>query len=356
MTDVTDNNRLPVPMWAFAGAALAPVLLFAAAVLWGGGWVWAALVYMGGLTTVLDQLLPMVETDAPEGAEFPAADALLVVAGLSALGLMALCMLALHRPELSGWDKAALVLTAGFWLGQVAHPAAHELIHRSDRRLFRLGVAVYAAMLMGHHASAHRLVHHRHVATPDDPASARAGLGFWRWLPRAWAGGFFAGLQAENALRSRSVHGLDTHPYRVYAAISGLALALAAVLGGAWGVLVWLALGCHAALQIELSDYVQHYGLRRATLPDGKPEPVSARHSWNTAHWFSSALMLNAPRHSDHHAHPSCPYPALRLPADAPRLPWPLPLACLIAMIPPLWHRAMRPHLAAWRAGNVTPN
>jgi alkane 1-monooxygenase len=61
--------------------------------------------------------------------------------------------------------------------------------------------------------------------------------------------------------------------------------------------------------------------------------------------------MLNAPRHSDHHAHPARPYPALRLPAPeaAPRLPWSLPLACMIALAPPLWRRAIAPRLAAWR-------
>jgi alkane 1-monooxygenase len=100
-----------------------------------------------------------------------------------------------------------------------------------------------------------------------------------------------------------------------------------------------------------LSDYVQHYGLLRKRRADGRLEPVSAAHSWNAPHWFSAAMMLNAPRHSDHHAHPSRPYPALRLPqaCDAPMLPWPLPFACLIALAPPLWKRLMRPHLAPWR-------
>jgi alkane 1-monooxygenase len=101
-----------------------------------------------------------------------------------------------------------------------------------------------------------------------------------------------------------------------------------------------------------MSDYVQHYGLARATGRNGKPEPVGVRHSWNSPHVMSSALMLNAPRHSDHHAHPARPYPALRLPdaADAPHLPWPLPVACTLALFPPLWKRAIRPHLAKWKA------
>ena len=115
---------------------------------------------------------------------------------------------------------------------------------------------------------------------------------------------------------------------------------------------VWLALSLHAQSQLLLSDYVQHYGLMRRTLPDGRLEPVADRHSWNAPHWFSAGMMLNAPRHSDHHAHPARPYPALRLPAPdaAPHLPWPLPVCCLVALVPPLWRRMIHPRLAPWRA------
>ena len=61
--------------------------------------------------------------------------------------------------------------------------------------------------------------------------------------------------------------------------------------------------------------------------------------------------MLNAPRHSDHHAHPARPYPALRLPQaeDAPRLPYSLPLCSVIALFPRRWRRLMRPRLKRWQ-------
>ena len=332
-------------MAAFAAATLIPVPLLGLGGLWGGAWLWAALLYMGLLSLLLDQILPLVDTDAAEGAEFPAADTLLALLGLIALALPPLALIGATNPALTLAQKAALLFTTGLWLGQIAHPAAHELIHRPRRAQMRLGLAVYGWMLIGHHASSHRLVHHRHVATPADPASAPKGRGFWRYLPRAAIGGFRAGLSAENDLRRRGIRpGL--HPYAIYALISATALVLAAAIAGPAGVALWIAMAAHAQLQIHLSDYVQHYGLTRAILPDGRPEPVNPRHSWNTAHWFSSALLLNAPRHSDHHAHPARPYPALRLPEDAPRLPWPLPLAAAIALVPPLWHRLMRPHLA----------
>lgn len=345
------SNRAPLPMPAFAAATLAPLALLSLGAAGGGLWLWAALAWLWLLSLTLDQLLPLIETDAPEGAEFPAADPLLTALGAATLALPPIAIAGVTQGALTLPEQAALIFSTGLWLGQIAHPAAHELIHRSDRRLVRLGVAAYASIGMGHHASSHRLVHHRHVATPQDPATAPKGRGFWRYLPRAALGGFREGLRAENALRARQAKG--PHPYVTYALLSATSLALATWIGGPTGLALWLLLAAHAQIQIHLSDYVQHYGLTRAIGPDGKPEPVAARHSWNSAHWFTSALLLNAPRHSDHHSNPARPYPALRLPEDAPRLPWPLPLAATIALVPPLWRRLMKPHLA--RIPQATP-
>jgi alkane 1-monooxygenase len=336
----------PLPLAAFAAAALSPVALIGLGIAAGGFWLWAAFLYMAVLTVLLDQLIPLTAGQT-EDAEFPAANALLVTVGLGALILLPLATWAIAGPSgLSTGERVLLFFATGFWLGQVGHPAAHELIHRPHRWLFRLGAAYYAAILFGQHASAHRLVHHRHVASHQDPNTARAGESFYRFAPRAWIGSFREGARAETALRAGRP---GPHPYSLYLSGSASALILATLIAGLPGLLAWTALALHAQSQILLSDYVQHYGLTRSPRPDGKLEPVGPAHSWNTAHWFSSAMMLNAPRHSDHHAHPARPFPALRLPEDAPRLPWPLPLACALALSPRTWRRAIAPHLARWR-------
>lgn len=338
----------PLPVAVFAVVALAPLPLLAAGLLQGGGLALAGLCYMTVLAALIDQLIPWVAADAPEGAEFPAGNALLVILGVAHLVAMPLAVALIAGPgPLAPWERVALFLGFGLWFGQVSVPAAHELIHRGARGLFGLGVAVYVSLLFGHHASAHRLVHHRHVASAADPNSAREGEGFYRFALRAWLGSFRAGWRAERALRP----GRRITPYTSYVLGAAAALALAWGLAGWPGVAVWAGLAAHAQMQLLLSDYVQHYGLTRAVRPDGRLEPVAARHSWNARPWFTSALMLNAPRHSDHHAHPSRPYPALRLPApeQAPMLPWSLPVSCTLALVPPLWKALMRQQLAPWR-------
>lgn len=61
--------------------------------------------------------------------------------------------------------------------------------------------------------------------------------------------------------------------------------------------------------------------------------------------------MLNAPRHSDHHAHPSRIYPALRLgdtgAPGRPILQRSLPAMAALALFPPLWRRVMDPRVRA---------
>lgn len=348
-------------MSLFALAALTPLWLLCLAVPFGGVWVLLAFLYMGVFTALLDQFIPLVMPDAAEGAELPAADGLLLALGVGHLIAFPLVVWAVAGPNgLAIWERVLLALAAGQWFGQVSNPCAHELIHRGNRALYALGVVVYATMLFGHHASAHRLVHHRLAASLDDPNTARRGETFYQFWPRAWMGSYRAGLRAE---ATRRVGKTGLHPYAVYALISAASLAVGFAVAGLAGVAVWVALAVYGHSQLLLADYVQHYGLLRATRPNGKLEPVNARHSWNAPQWFSSALMLNAPRHSDHHAHPNRPYPALRLPprGDAPYLPYPLPMCCALALAPRLWQRVMAKRLDKWQAhiavtGNLAPD
>jgi len=324
---------------AFAIATLTPAVLLIFGALWGGLWIWAALVSVAFLWLFMDVLTAL----APAEGEFPAGDGLLALLGCLQFSHLILALWALTE-RLHGLDWFAGLVAFGLFFGQIGNPAAHELIHRADKRLMRLGQLIYIAFLFGHHSSAHRLVHHIHVATPEDPNSARKGLGFWRFLPRAWIGSFRAGYAAEQAMSARA-QGKRVNPYFWYVTGEFACIVAVLIVFGWLGLLAYLLMAAHAQSQLLVSDYVQHYGLRRRPQPGGRFEPVGPQHSWNARGWYSSAMMLNAPRHSDHHAHPSRPYPQLTLPPEAPLLPAPLPAMALIALVPPLWRRVMNPRL-----------
>ena len=339
------------PVILFATASLIPFGLLACAVVAGGAWVWAPLLYMTLFAAALDQIVPWIAPHT-DGDEFPAGDSLLVTLALAHFVMLAVVVWTVAGTSTLGpGDRAVLALGAGLVFGQISNPAAHEMIHRPQRGLFRLGMAIYTSLLFGHHTSAHRLVHHSRAASVGDPNTARVGESYYRFARRAWIGSFRAGRTAEN--RRRAQNG-GLHPYWIYLAGAALALGFGFVLAGWAGVAVWVLLAGHAQAQLLLADYVQHYGLLRSVLSDGRTEPVNDRHSWNAPHWFSARLMLNAPRHSDHHAHPSRSFTALRLPAsaDAPMLPYPLPVCCTMALVPPLWRLVIHPHLVRWQPEN----
>lgn len=371
---------------SFALVAFSPVPLIVLGALAGGIFPWLALFWIAGAIFALDRLVARAAPDAPEGSEFPAADRLSIALAVTHFALLLLVVAALSGlTHIGPAARLALLLATGLYFGQVSNANAHELIHRADKRLFVLGKWVYVSLLYGHHTSAHRLVHHRFVATPDDPNTATLGEGFWSFAPRAWIGGFTAGWEMEQARLSARAEArakpetpasepearpdLPDLPTRLRTRLSGINPYFSYVLGGLWfvalfavlfgwaGVLGYLLLCAYAQMQILLADYVQHYGLMRKRLDEERYTPVTAAHSWDAPDPVSSLFMLNAPRHSDHHAHPARPYPALRLgdteAPGRPILPRSLPAMAALALFPPAWHRVMDHRVLALRKGTA---
>lgn len=328
----------------FAVASLLPAALLALACFFGGFWAWAGIAAITVVVFFLDKL--SVSPDISDATGHRLSEVL----GLVHFGLLGLAVWAMGGP-LPLFDKVLILIGSGLYFGQISNSNAHELIHRASRWPFRMGAANYTSILFGHHTSAHRLVHHVHAGTRRDPSTARLGEGFWTYLIRAWAGSFRAGLQAE---RNRHGGARWPVPYVAYTVGGMLALLAAFGLGGNAGVVGLIVIAGYAQIQLMLSDYVQHYGLERRVLADGNPERMGPQHSWNAPHWYSSAMMLNAPRHSAHHMQPAKPFPGLELTrGEMPILPQSLPVMAVIALVPPLWRRLMDKRVAAWRAPNV---
>lgn len=347
---MTTDPRDTAPPWhgppgvdLFAAATFLPVPFLALGCLFGSVWGWIGLGWIAVGMPVLDRVIRRPAPDAPEGTAFADADGLSVALAITHFALLLLAVMAVAGVTGLSWgDRIVLFLGCGMFFGQVSNSNAHELIHRSDRRLFRLGLWVYVSLLYGQHVSAHRLVHHRLVGTRGDPNTAVLGESYWAFLRQVWPGEFRAGLAAERARRPGQP--VWRNPYALYA---GGAVAIAAgvwILFGLAGVIAWIALAVYAQMQILLADYVQHYGLERHRI-GGRLEPVRDWHSWDAPDPVSALWMLNAPRHSDHHAQPSRAYPALRLGDLAapgrPVLPHSLPVMATIALSPRLWHRMM---------------
>ena len=58
-------------------------------------------------------------------------------------------------------------------------------------------------------------------------------------------------------------------------------MAAFAALGGASGLIFFLAQGVIAAATLEVINYVEHYGLSQRQIGPGRYERVTHLHSWN---------------------------------------------------------------------------
>jgi len=328
-----------IPLSRLVPLALAGLAI--AAALTGGPLAYAALLAV--LAGSLGRQPPPAQTD-PTARD----DLILVLTGLAHFAVLFAAVHALAK----GSDAAlgpylSAAAASGLFLGQVSNAAAHELIHAPDRARFWLGACLYSSLLFGHHASAHRLVHHLHVATPQDPNSAAKGTSLYRFLPQAWAGSFRAGLAREKSLRKA---GFWRTPYPGYFAASGVTLALSFWLAGWAGVGAHIGLALYATLQLLTTDYVQHYGLRRQLGPKGKPEPVGPAHAWDAPGLWAGWMTFNAPRHGAHHIRPQTPYGQLDRAEQAMVLPYSLAVMGFVAFVPRWFRRVMKAPLARAQA------
>lgn len=339
------------PALRFALASLLPAFFLMLGAIFGGLWALLGFLWITGFLFAADRLARRLGLRNPETDEDIWTRRLALALGALHFPLLAFAVFALSGGTglgVMGWVFSFLGF--GLWFGQVSNSCAHELIHRSGRWSFRLGMWVYISLLYGQHCSAHRLVHHGHVATPDDPNTAAAGESFYDFALRAWPGEFQTGYEMETARHEgREGGATKLHPYTVYLAGAALCLLIAGEAFGFFGLIVYILLCGHAQLQLLLSDYVQHYGLERRKIGLDSYEPVGPQHSWDAPDFVSGLMMLNAPRHADHHLHPARPYPSLELSPQgrAPLLPYSLPVMATLALMPQLWRRVMDPHVKA---------
>ena len=258
-----------------------------------------------------------------------------------------------YATHLSGIEVVGLFFGMGVITGTIGINYSHELMHQKDKRERLLGDILLAMVLYSHFRSEHLLVHHRYVGTPRDPVTARYNEGFYRFFPRVLKSSLISAFNAERAMLERkNLPWTDlSNPFMRYLALQGGMLLLALVLGGWLGLLMFIFQAFVAIWQLELVNYVEHYGLTRKYLGDGTYEHVKPHHSWNTAYRASNWLLINLQRHSDHHYKPDRRFPLLQNHgiADAPQLPYGYPVMTLAALVPSLWKRVMNPRVRKWR-------
>ncbi|MCD5421725.1 alkane 1-monooxygenase [Rhodococcus pyridinivorans] len=261
-------------------------------------------------------------------------------------GLTFGCWMWVSQP-MGGAERFAMAATLGI-VGGVGINAAHELGHKRTTIERRLAKIALAQSFYGHFYVEHNRGHHARVATPEDPATARMGESYWRFLPRSVFGSLRSAIRYEKGRlerRGTSFWNLRHNDILNAWALSVVLYAvLIAVFG--WSIAPWLVVQAVMAIMfLEGANYLEHYGLLREKRPDGSYERVQPQHSWNSNHVCSNLFLYNLQRHSDHHANPLRRYQTLRSMPQAPQLPAGYAVLIILALFPPLWRRIMDPRL-----------
>jgi alkane 1-monooxygenase len=249
----------------------------------------------------------------------------------------------------------ALVLTVGSFNG-IGIGTAHELGHKKEKLDRWLAQIALAPTLYGHFFVEHNRGHHQRVATFEDPASARMGESFWAFLPRTVLGSLRSAWELERdrlARQGLSVWHVGNHNLQAWSYSIVFFGALALWLG--WPALVFLLLqGLYGASMLEVVNYVEHYGLLRQKDATHRYVRCAPEHSWNSNHLVGNILLYHLQRHSDHHAHPTRRYQALRHFEAAPQLPAGYATMITLAYFPRLWFYVMDPRVVAHYAGDLS--
>ena len=353
---MTETSRLAAALPFWISILLFPMAWFVAT---QGGW-WLAVLPLStwALFTILDFVAGLnTANEDPDTAQqdlFWYRAITWAWAPLQVITLLGLLAYITQTDHLALWEEYLLFAAFGVISGTVGINYSHELMHQKPKFERWFADILLASVLYSHFRSEHLLVHHRYVGTPRDPVTARYGEGFWRFFARVFVACGKSAFGAEKAMLARKnlpwTH--RSNPFWRYWSLQ-LAFLIAAIwIGGLWGLFLFTVQAFSALFQLELVNYIEHYGLTRKHLGDGKYEHTQPHHSWNAAHKASNWLLINLQRHSDHHYKPDRRYPLLQNyeASDAPQLPYGYPMMTMAALFPTLWRKMMNPRVQAWRA------
>lgn len=335
---------------------LSPLLLYAGALqaFTGYGiWCYVPLIYAWVIIPLLELLLTPDPSNLSEAEEEMARadktyDYILYLVVLLQVTALFYFLYSLRDPALTTADIIGRTGTMGLLCGTFGINVGHELGHRVSKFEQALAKISLLTSLYMHFFIEHNKGHHKNVATPHDPSSARYGENIFSfWMRTLWFSYASAWRIAAKDLQKRNLPAVSLRNEMLQ--FQGIQLALVITIYGLFGwkiLLCFLAAALVGALLLETVNYIEHYGLQRRELQEGKYERAAPQHSWNSNHVIGRVMLFELSRHSDHHYLASRKYQVLRHHENAPQMPTGYPGMMILSLMPPLWFRVMNKRIA----------
>lgn len=257
----------------------------------------------------------------------------------------------LKQEQVSTIDITGRVLSMGLLCAAFGINVAHELGHRVNKMEQTFAKMLLLTSLYMHFFIEHNKGHHKHVATPHDPSTAKYNQSVYAFWPQTLIGTYLSAWKIANeevGKKGKRWYSLQNEMllfqiiqllfvfaiYYFFGAISALLFIVAAFMGG---------------LLLETVNYIEHYGLSRNTTSEEQYERVQPHHSWNSNHIIGRLMLFELSRHSDHHYLASRKYQILRSFDNAPQMPTGYPGMILLSLFPPLWFKIMHQQMKKYK-------
>ena len=305
-------------------------------------WSVSPFIWVFILVPIIDLVLPYLSKQDAELRENVLHNFSILIILPCILFLIVFGLIVVSDSTISILVAAALGAAVGMSGGSIGITTAHELIHRQNKYMRGIGVFLLILCCYGHFRIEHVYGHHKHVATKEDPATARRGENFYFYFIRCVINSVISSWNIEkNILDKKNINTLSLQNRMLhYFVLEIIFLFIAFFVAGINGLVFVVFHSFVSITLLELVNYIQHYGLERK-MENGKYERFTDHHSWNSRHISANWSTFNLGLHAEHHQSASKHYPLLSQEEKIIEMPANYSIMLIMALIPPLWFFVM---------------
>jgi alkane 1-monooxygenase len=323
-----------------------------------GIWCWLAILYSFVFIPSLELLIQpntknMTAIEEDVAKQNPWYDYVLYLIAFIQIPILFFFLYKMDDKSLATIDIVGRVLTMGLLCGTFGINVGHELGHRVNSFEQFLAKTLLLSSLYMHFFIEHNKGHHKHVATPQDPSSARKGEMIYAFYFRTIIYSYLSAWKIANEeyiKQHNKLFILQNSMVQIHI----IQLSFIGIIFYFFGLIVgsyFLLAAFIGILLLETVNYIEHYGLSRKLVGEEKYERAMPQHSWNSDHIIGRLMLFELSRHSDHHYLASRKYQILRHHNTSPQMPTGYPGMMLLSLVPPLWFFVMNKQMKKFEEG-----
>ncbi|MGB0166675.1 MAG: fatty acid desaturase [Luteibaculum sp.] len=217
---------------------------------------------------------------------------------------------------------------------------AHDLSHKRNYSAKLLSQSLLIICGQPLFKNDHIFGHHKKACTPEDLGSAKYNQSFYSYLKAVIPYRIKESLSLNPSFPNRKRNAIFWENVFFLGLNLLLFVALILMANQAWNMLLFLVLQSAIIYgMFELSNYIQHYGLRRSHTQ----EKLGVQHAWDYYHKYSNYIAYLMPLHSYHHAHTSQRDEIVIDPET--KMPHCYYKMMFLALFPTAWFKEMNPRI-----------